>query len=135
MNGSGYIEGQKTERLRDPAQARWRPSPAHSTRSEKHSFRLRERGTALERTAGNRSLRNPEVFPSASDPRLEANNRMPRNKGDLQNQGQAHEAEPDFGRASLKESVESWLLEGLTPGFGSLLTILVGFAWAGLTFI
>ena len=129
MNGSGYIEGQKTERLRDPAQARWRPSPAHSTRSEKHSFR------ASERPAGNRPLRNQAVFPSTSEQPVEPNSRVPRTVGDFQNQDKAHEAEQDFGRASLKESVESWLLEGLSPGFGSLLTILVGFAWAGLTFI
>ena len=129
MNGSGYIEGQKTERLRDPAQARWRPSPAHSTRSEKHSFR------ASERAAGNRPLRNHAVFPSTSEQPVEPSSRVPRTVGDFQNQDKAHEAEPDFSRASLKESVESWLLEGLTPGFGSLLTILVGFAWAGLTFI
>ena len=135
MNGSGYIEGEKTKRHYEPARARWRPSPAPSAQSEKHSFRLRERGADLEKVAGNRPLRNPAVFPYASDPRPEPNNRMLRTKGDFQNQGQAHEAEPDFGRASLKESVESWLLEGLTPGFGSLLTILVGFAWAGLTFI
>ena len=135
MIGASYLEGHTTKRLHSPTRFRGRASSAHSARSKKHSFRLAERSTVSERVAGHRPFRNQAAFSLATDKRLESNNPVARSGGVCRNQNAAPEAKLDFNPAGLKESMESWLLEGLTPGFGSLITIFVGFATAGLAFI
>ena len=120
-----FTQGRKSKRLHIPMQPRWRPSPAHSTQLENRLVReagtspLRKRGPSLASTQ-NQITSKVRVTRSAGFPQAVPGKKIRTDLGVL---------------PALKEDMENWLLEGLTPGAGGLLTILVGFVWAGLTFI